>query len=429
MIKKAFIPNFLKLYNMIWSLALRGLKKNSRLKQGFDKRVSADHLNKADIWIQAASAGEAYIAVELVKAINAEQPLKILITSTTRQGKEILEKHLIEKPPNVSATRLTIEWFPFDIPVVMQAAVNRISPDIMILLETEIWPALLYYLKASQIPVAIINARLSKQSFTSYLATRFIWDDLAPDLILATSDHDAERYLKIFNSSLVQTMSNIKFDIIARDLHDPPFPAQLTHMLPPDLPMTIIASVRRQEEKEVLIMIRHIFEAYPEQIIALFPRHMHRIKKWEALLTRNKISYVLRSSLKGPVERPCVILWDTFGELKYMYQKARVVFVGGSLKPLGGQNFLEPALQGIPTIIGPHYDNFLWVGDTLFEQNIVYKENNDTSAAQKIIEILNSLENRTRQYELAQAYVQAKKGGAQKACSHIFDLIDRGNTR
>ena len=116
-------------------------------------------------------------------------------------------------------------------------------------------------------------------------------------------------------------------------------------------------------------------------------------------------------------------MWDTFGELKTAYAGASVVFVGGSLKPLGGQNFLEPAVFGVPTIIGPFYDDFAWVGKELFRQRVVSLEKDWKSAGQSIIDSLNATIDRTAAAQKAQNYLHACRGGTHTACQTILHCL------
>jgi 3-deoxy-D-manno-octulosonic-acid transferase len=143
MTKNTFILNFFKFYNTVWRLSLPFLKTAKRLQFGFEKRKSSLHHSRADIWIQAASAGEAYLAVNIIQTLDPATNIKILVTSTTSQGIDILETRLTKKTFN-RFIELKIEWFPFDMPDTIEAAVKAINPAIMVLLETEIWPALLY---------------------------------------------------------------------------------------------------------------------------------------------------------------------------------------------------------------------------------------------------------------------------------------------
>ena len=423
MIKNAFILNFFKLYNMLWRLSIPFLKKNKRLRSGFEKRIDSFHHTKADIWIQAASAGEAFLAANILKRLSPKTYLKILVTTTTAQGMDILQTRLTKKMIHKSID-LKIEWFPFDMPDTIEKTIKIINPRVMVLLETEIWPALLYFLKQNKTQIFIINARLSKNSYTHYLKTKFFWKHLSPDTILATSDKDAQRYEQVFEGAMVNTMPNIKFEAIDTDEDDVNTLKQIKKILPQALPLTILASVRKQEEKEMVHILKNILKTVPNQVVAIFPRHIHRVSAWEKRLTSQNLNFHLRSKINSCLKNPCIILWDTFGELKTVYGLASVVFVGGSLKPLGGQNFIEPAIQGAVIVTGPYYDDFAWATNDIFKKGIVIKQNYWKAVARTITQALEKPGSRSDRKRLALEYLQSNQGGTQQACHEILKVFD-----
>jgi 3-deoxy-D-manno-octulosonic-acid transferase len=408
---------------MLWTLALPFLKKNQRLKPGFSKRISCSHLAQADIWIQAASAGEACLAARIIQGLSFKTKTAVLVTATTVQGIEILHTCLTGKktPPSID---LRIDWFFFDQPDIMKKAVETICPRIMVLLETEIWPALIHHLKQKKAKILILNARLSKKSHGHYLKTKFIWKHLSPDIVLATSDRDARRYGQIFETAEIKTMPNIKFESIDRDSPDIGTRERIKKLLPPALPLTILASVRQEEEKEVLNIINLVLNRFPRQVVAIFPRHVHRIRFWEKRLTQSRLNFKLRSQIKSCPAGPGIVLWDRFGELKTACGFASIVFVGGSLKPLGGQNFIEPAVQGAVTVTGPYYDDFAWAGETLFTSRIVLKEKDWQSVARTILNALELPGNKSERKDRALAYLQSNRGGTRQACDEILKAFD-----
>jgi len=423
MTKNAFILNFFKLYNMLWRLSLPFLKKNRRMRSGFQKRINASIHTKADVWIQAASAGEAYLAAKLLKTLCPKKKLKILITTTTFQGMDILQTQLTQKTLHTSID-LKIEWFPFDMPDMIERTIQIINPGVMVLLETEIWPALLYFLKRNKTRILIVNARLSKNSYGHYMRTRCLWKHLSPDTILATSQQDAKRYERLFERAQVSTMPNMKFESM-----DMGKPADDTHgcinkIFPPDLPLTILASIRKQEEKDMVRILNHIFNGFPNQIVAIFPRHMHRIRAWKKRLASQNLKFQLRSQIETCLKNPGIILWDTFGELTTAYGLAQVVFVGGSLKPLGGQNFIEPAVKGAVIVTGPFYEDFAWATDEIFKKRIVIQEKNWRAVAQTITTALKNPLNRSLRRHRVQEYLHSKKGGTLQACNEILKAFD-----
>lgn len=530
--KSTILFLFLNLYQLLWWLVLPVLRINARLREGIKERTSSDHLEKADIWIQGASAGECYLAATLVKklccqhsgtcfpknGINfhySDKPTKILLTSTTSQGIEVLSQNLCEfpfeiissdntpfdstqqkrysgnRPINLSLSpasliqhkcrnsSINITWFPFDIPELMDRALSRIKPALIILLETELWPSLMIAAKKYGIKVVLINGRISERSFRNYLKIRWLWKMISPDKVLAISKADAERFMQIFPFANIDVMPNIKFDTISpvtwlpdnynlkksRYCHtekatnplsydeidnDNIFLMNLLHSLSSTgSAFSILASVRKEEEADILIILNQILEKFPNQVVGLFPRHMHRISFWKKTLAATDHRWVLRSGIEHSTPLPgtdssvnmarssltgvnpsvlnrttsispgTVILWDIFGELKSAYSIATVAFVGGSLKPLGGQNFMEPLTSGAATVTGPFVEDFAWVGEDIFTDNIVKKASNKNGVIQFMVSTLENPPDRKDIIKQGLGYVQTKQGGTAMACNTI----------
>ncbi len=421
MTKIAFIPNFLAFYNILWTAALPFLRKSPRLTDSFARRMCAAHLAPADLWIQAASAGEALLAVSLIRHLSPDSPVTVLVTTTTNQGMQILktEQSRAFFHPHVS---VSLAWFPFDVPRVAQAAVKQVNPKAMVLLETELWPALLYYLRQNRSQILVVNGRMSRRSSRGYQWTKPLWSQVSPHHILAVSDPDADRFRRIFCRATVSTMPNIKFESIG------PLPPEktgppLADMFPCPLPVSIFASIRRQEEKQVLQMVHRILDKFPHQVVAIFPRHMHRLSAWKRRLNRPGHRFYLRSRVTAPLSSPGIILWDRFGEMRSAFGHADVVFMGGSLAPLGGQNFMEPLLQGTPVVTGPFWDDFFWVGKAVFDTGLVERKTNWHAAADTMTHHLLHPGDRQIRRQTALAYVTARAGGADMACQAILAAL------
>ena len=419
----------LRAYGGLWRLAEPLLRRHKRLRDDFEERLVPDgwpamaagraaFLNfKAPaslrLWIQAASAGEAWLLHSLLPAIVEEfashpmlvsRPLHILCTSCTRQGMDVLAKlpELIPMvpppadgeseeytPPFVQNAFVFTRFFPLDTPELMEKALRRTDPHLMILLETEIWPGLLSAAKNQAVPVMVVNGRMTSKSFSGYRLFSRFWRENAPEDILAMMPEDGQRFAKLFgNASRVSLMSNIKFDRMAQTR--PAAKASLLRTragIPDNALLVVLASVRKEEEKALLSVLLDLYGTVVEGCpvaLAVAPRHMHRVEAWREKLSAVGLAFVQRShicdaktgvrgltkdgdALPGPLP---VYLWDSFGELTTLYAIADVAFVGGSLAPLGGQNFLEAPAQGIFPLVGPHIENFLWVGDDFFSQGL-----------------------------------------------------------
>jgi len=414
----------LTLYEWLWRAATPILSYNRRLREGWPQRIG-ERFPKGpfDIWIQAASAGEAYLAAMLLDHLEATGGYRILVTTNTRQGKDIIEAAMARRPNLNAGTRRLSAYFPFDQPSLMAAAVRAIQPRCAVLLETEIWPGMLHALRCSGIACVIVNARMRSQSLRHYLLWPKLWRSLTPERILAVSPADAERYARLYGPERVTVMPNMKFDRIRADLSAGPS-TPVRHLAPAGSPMVVLGSVRREEEDAVGRLIAYLRDRRPDLIIGLFPRHMHRVGPWQDRLTTAGIPCRLRSRTTDAPPPGSVILWDVFGELTKAYAAACGVFVGGTLAPLGGQNFLEPLTCGLVPVIGPSYETFAWVGRDLFAKGLVRVAADWRRAADILLELLAAPPSKKTIKKALGNYLQEHQGGTAIAVAAIKTLLD-----
>ena len=413
-----------RLYNLSWSCALPWLRQNHRLAEGFRQRTLKTGLPAANLWIQAASVGEAYLALELIRNLRTTKPLKILVTSNTSQGVEILTRNLSDQQSNNGRIQPQVGYFPFDKPAIMQTAVANIHPQVMVLLETEIWPGLLRSLKKCRCRILIVNGRITEKSLKRYLLWPSIWQKLRPDEVLAISHADAQRFSRLFGKAGVGVMSNIKFDRIAAATSCDGDKNRLKAVLPAEIPFIVLASVRQAEELPVKNIIQNVLRIRPETVVGLFPRHMHRLPYWQKMMRQTGIGYTLRSKTERRISAGNVILWDTFGELTTAYGLAKSAFVGGSLAPLGGQNFLEALVSGVIPIIGPWWDNFAWVGREIIDAGLLRVAEDWKQVADLLLKDLASPPPRKEVMDAALQFIQARRGGTEMACRRIAACLE-----
>jgi 3-deoxy-D-manno-octulosonic-acid transferase len=293
----------------------------------------------------------------------------------------------------------------------------------MVLLETEIWPGLLQALKQQQCKTIIINARMTARSLNRYLVWPSIWPPIRPDRILAISPADADRFMQLFGPQAVEIMPNIKFDRVASSTTIATNRNPLKNLIPDTLSFVVLASIRRQEESQVGQLVDAILHSRPQTVVGLFPRHMHRVKAWQEILDRAGIQWSLRSEARGPTTIGSVILWDTFGELQQAYGLCQAAFVGGSLAPLGGQNFLEAMMCGTRPVMGPSWENFLWIGDEIIDSGLLRVVDNWQAAAAQLIKDMDHPAPRDEIISRSLGYIKNRRGGTAQACSAIIDLM------
>jgi 3-deoxy-D-manno-octulosonic-acid transferase len=416
----------LRWYDRLWRAAIPLLKRHPRLATGYAQRCLKDGtppLPRADLWWQAASAGEAYLVVALSAALGLRRPTRLLVTTQTRQGYDILTDHAAGLRRRGAPLALTVRYLPFDRPALMRRAVAQVRPRLAVLLETELWPGLMEALKVAGIPLAVVNARMGARSHRHYLLRASLWRALRPEAILALSSRDAGRFASLFGTRGVTTMPNIKFDRVDAAAARPS--GELRALFADGRPLVVLGSVRSAEEPQIESLLVRLHRRHPGALLALFPRHMERLRHWQAALSRRELPWVVRSRARGrhPVlTGGGVLLWDSFGELGAAYALACGAYVGGSLVPLGGQNFLEPLALGIRPVIGPHWDNFAWVGREVVREGLV-QEVKDTAEAfgalSMAIQTPADEEERAAVRAAFDAYLAPRRGGSAQAAALI----------
>jgi len=415
-------------YNIGWKCAIPLLRLNHRLRDGWDQRTLDGGLPApADLWVQAASGGEAYLAWEVLKDL-APPPgssLRVLATTATRQGYETLCRAAEDIGARKSGVAVQPWYFPFDAPQIMRRVVGHVRPRCALILETEIWPGFLSACRCHGVRVLLANGRMSTRSLGGYMAWPAFFRALAPERVMAVSETDGRRFGTLFGRERIWVMPNIKFDRMATAGPMPRKNNPLRDVIPPKADFVVFGSVRKEELAEVASLAAGLMRTKPATAIGLFPRHMHHIELWRKGLHQAGLTCVLRSGLSGPAAPGTVILWDTFGELVPAYGLAAAAFVGGSLAPLGGQNFLEPITCGVTPVIGPYWKNFAWVGEELFEQGLAVRAANAPTALDALIQLLDHRPSRADVAARGRAYITDRTGGARAVRKQVADFLNK----
>jgi 3-deoxy-D-manno-octulosonic-acid transferase len=314
------------------------------------------------ILIHAVSVGEARLAEPLAAALCEAMPgWGIVVSSTTPTGMEVAAKNI----PHAGIVR-----FPLDFSWRVKRFLNAIRPDAIVLLELEIWPNFLREAFRRNIPVIVANGRITCESAQRYKKFAFIMRKYFRGLahVAAQDEPSAARFRAIgVDAERVSVLGNIKFDSIApgRDEREEAA-ARKELRIPEGAPVLVAGSTRENEEKILLEIYKEICDKEQILELVLAPRHPERLPEVRSLLRERGIAFTNKSGL-GSGKNGRVVLVDTMGELSRIYRAADVVFVGGSLVPLGGQNMLEPAAAGRAVLFGPYTDNFEEAATLLIE--------------------------------------------------------------
>lgn len=379
-----------------------------------------------DFWIQAASGGESMLANAIFDALQQEEKgrkLNILASSNTSQGVEILTKTAERATENL---QLSISYFPFDIPPLMDHAFTRFQPRLAVLVETELWPGFLIAAHNAKVPVLLINGRMSAKSHRTYRRFATFFQRFGPEKVLAMSKEDAARFVDLVGPKRVQILPNLKFDKLSTSAAAKNFDREL---FAENTPFLVFGSIRKQEEKQIICVIHQLLQQHPKLITGFFPKHVERAEKVIRQLNAIGLPCRLRSTLDtAPATPGTVIVWDRFGELAAAYQLAKAAFVGGSLCGWGGHNFLEPLIAGVRPVTGPNWQNFAWIGREIVECGLVKEVHSSQELVQALHNRLARSEDRTEIMAQVERYLATRRGGTQATCATITQYIDKSKS-
>ena len=310
------------------------------------------------LWLHAVSVGETRAAEPLIDALLAAWPdCRIVLTHMTptgrATGKSLFAKH---------GARLVQSYLPYDTGAMPASFIRHFAPRICILMETEVWPNLIYQCNRHGVPVVLANARLSQRSLGKAQRLGKLIADAARGitLVAAQTQDDADRVRQLGVQDVVVTGS-IKFDVVVPEAALATGAALRTAI--GARPVLLCASTREGEEQLILDAFGRA--SLPAEVLLLIvPRHPQRFDEMEKLVLAQGLAVQRRSALQqddAVAAATQVLLGDSMGEMFAYYAACDCAFVGGSLLPLGGQNLIEPAALGKPVLIGPHTFNFALV--------------------------------------------------------------------
>ncbi len=340
---------------LIWLRLLLRSRKAPAYRKRWGERYGfcAGKVAAGGILLHSVSVGETLAAIPLVRALRHHYPfLPITVTTMTPTGSERVLSALGNDVNHV--------YLPYDLPGSMERFLNQVNPKLVIIMETELWPNLIFQLHQRNIPLVIANARLSTRSAAGYQkAGNFVKIILRKiTLIAAQNQEDGERFIELgLRRSQLTVTGSLKFDISVT----PELAAKavtLRRQWAARRPVWIATSTHDGEESIILDAHCKLLKQCPNLLLILVPRHPERFAKAEELTKKAGLSYILRSSDKIPDANIQVVIGDTMGELMLLYGIADLAFVGGSLVERGGHNPLEAAAHAIPVLMGPHTFNF-----------------------------------------------------------------------
>ncbi len=420
---------------LLWRLVIRGKSRHGLAERlGTVPLAARKSKNNSEpvIWVQAVSVGEVAAAKPILHHLHLAEPAAHLVLSTTTAtGRQMAEKLDLDVD--------SIFYFPFDFPVITQRALRAICPDMVVMIETELWPNLLASTHSRGIPTAVANGRISDVSYRKYRWARplFAWTLGNIDLICAQSEQDAQRFVSLgAPQERVVVCGNSKFD--ENFPHLPPEEAAKWRQdfgFSQQAPIFIAASTHPGEDEIILEAFDRLHGQHPSLRLILAPRHPHRGDDLERLITEHGYATYRRSwalnelAADNPGSPPSspevrVVLLDTIGELSRVFSIATIVFMGGSLVPQGGHNVLEPLAQGKPVIFGPHMNNFRDITDIVLREEAAIAID-DLDELVDAADVLLSSETERHLYQAkGPAVIDKYSGGSQRTARYLAKLLD-----
>lgn len=404
------------LLRLIW----RGCRASAYFKR-WDERFGLKPVPASDkpvIWVHAVSVGEVEAARPLVESLQQlYSDHQILVTTMTPTGSARVK--------SLYAEQVLHCYLPYDVPFSVKRFLKSARPEFGIIMETELWPNLIHYAHALDIPLVLANARLSARSAAGYQRiaklTRTMLQQFS--LIAAQSQDDRQRLIALgADKNNVHAVGNLKFEIaLPASLNEE---AEALRTIWGNRPVFIAASTHEGEDEIILNASRQIRAEFPDLLLILVPRHPERFDKVAALSQRAGFK-ILRRSENGMCTRDIqVLVVDSMGELPLFYGTADIAFVGGSLVPTGGHNLLEPAALGRAVLIGPHYFNFNEISRQFLDAGAAMQVDDEKSLATTVINLLNNPQQRADMGEAGQTLVQHSQGASKRLLNLIKRHID-----
>jgi 3-deoxy-D-manno-octulosonic-acid transferase len=429
-----------ELYNILFTIFFwlaspyyfRRMARRGGWREGFgerfgkyDGRFKQSITNRDTLWLHAVSVGEVGLCTQLIRALEPRVPnLKLIVSTTTTTGMGELDKKI--------PSRIGKIYYPIDRRLYVTRALSMTHPKAIVLVEAEIWPNFLWRAQSLNIPVFLVNARLSEKSYRGYKRFGFLFREIFSSFagVGVQTEADAARLRELgCRPEAIHVVGSLKFD--AAKLDERPaldVPLMLRQLaVPPGAKILVAGSTHAGEEILLAEICQRLRTKFPDLFLVLVPRHFERGREIGRELESRGIKFFYRSELNSraefaPGQVECLLV-NTTGELKYFYEHATVVFVGKSLTAQGGQNPIEPATLGKAMVFGPNMQNFADITRQFVEQKGAVQVNNAAELEKTLAELLADESRRAQLGRNAQAVVRANEGAIERTADLIVEHL------
>ena len=386
--------------------------------------------NRDVLWLHAVSVGEVNILTQLIAALEPRLPnLKLVVSTTTSTGMAELSKRL--------PTRIIRIYYPVDGRRIVRRALSKFALRGLVLVEAEIWPNFLWELADRQVPVFLVNTRLSEKSHRGYKRLGFLFRGIFASFagVGVQNETDAARAIGVgCRPEAVHVVGNLKFDAARLDSRTPFNVAGLLRQLhvPPGAPVIVAGSTHAGEEALLAAQVGRLRQKHPGLFLVLVPRHVERTNEVVRDLKAAGVKFCLRTDVVDgrefkPGEIECLVV-NTTGELRHFYQHASVIFVGKSLTAEGGQNPIEPGALGKAMVFGPNMQNFTAIANAFVSRRGAVQVPDAPELERAFDELLADESRRAELGRNALAVVRENQGAIERTVDMIVEHLHLNGT-
>lgn len=387
----------------------------------YSTKIKQAITNRHVLWIHAVSVGEVGVCTQLIGALEQRLPnLKIVVSTTTSTGMGELQKRL---PQHIEKI-----YYPIDLRNLVERAIGSIHPEAIVLVEAEIWPNFLWQAAEVQVPLFLVNARLSEKSYRGYKRAGFLFRSIFASFhaVGCQNEADAARLRDLgCRAENIHVVGNLKFDAAPLgNKHLLDVPGLLRQLGVPQDAMVLLGGSTHAGEEAILAEIYlRLRKSVPKLFLILVPRHMERGKEVGRALEGLGVKFIYRSEVTmntrlEPNALDCLLV-NTTGELRHFYQHAHVIFVGKSLTAEGGQNPIEPGALGKAMIFGPNMQNFTLIAEAFVKAGGAARVQDKIELEKAIGDLFSDKSRREKLGQNALAVVKENTGAIERTVEMI----------
>ena len=403
------------IYHLVW----RGFRHPAYLSRWNERYAryggerDASAVRQRTLWVHAVSVGEVAAAAALINTLLKKYPeRRLVVTSITPTGSERIQALWGDRVDHV--------YLPYDLPGAVGRFLDRYRPAQALIMETELWPNLLFGCRDRAIPVAILNARLSERSLRGYRVLAPLVSRALRTVarVCAQTAPDGERFIALgARPDAVVVTGNLKFDVAERD--DVATFVDTFRRHTGRRMVWIAASTHPEEELPVLLAHRRLRRRWPDLLLLWAPRHPERFNPVAERLRSAGLRTATRNEDRMAGADDAAFVINTLGELPMFFGASDVAFVGGSLQDIGGHNLLEPAAAGVPTVTGPHLHNFAEIAAALREAGALQVVDSDEELGDALDVLLEDAALRSKMGEAGRALAESGRGALARTLAAV----------